>query len=100
MFLDMKGRTVLLAGGDEQIAQKSRLLKRTDADLVIMSETLIPELQRLVDDGRARHLPQDFDPAAIASARYVFVATEDDDLDAATFVPREGEGDRATKASR
>ena len=47
-----------------------------------MSETLIPELQRLVDDRRARHLPQDFDPAAIASARYVFVATEDDDLDA------------------
>ena len=55
MFLDMKGRTVLLAGGDEQIAQKSRLLKRTEADLAILSETLIPELQKLVDEGRARH---------------------------------------------
>ena len=36
MFLDMKGRTVLLAGGDEQIAQKSRLLKRTEAHLAIV----------------------------------------------------------------
>lgn len=81
MFLDMRGRTVLLAGGDEQIAQKSRLLKRTEADLVIMSETLVPELQALVDDGRARHVASDFDAAAIATARYVFIATEDDDLD-------------------
>lgn len=82
MFLDMKGRTVLLAGGDEQIAQKSRLLKRTEADLAILSETLIPELQKLVDEGRARHVARDFDAEAIASARYVFIATEDDDLDA------------------
>lgn len=81
MFLDMRGRTVLLAGGDEQIAQKSRLLKRTEADLVIMSETLIPELQRLVDEGAARHVAADFDAEAIASSRYIFIATEDDDLD-------------------
>ncbi len=81
MFLDMQGRTALLAGGDEQIAQKSRLLKRTDADIVIMSETLIPELQALVDQGSARHIAEDFDAAAISAARYVFIATEDDDLD-------------------
>lgn len=81
MFLDMQGRTVLLAGGDEQIAQKSRLLKRTEADLVIMSETLTPELRRLVDQGAARHVAADFDAGTIASSRYVFIATEDDELD-------------------
>lgn len=81
MFLDMQGRIVLLAGGDEQIAQKSRLLKRTEADLVIMSETLIPELQRLVDQGQARHVAADFDAEVISSSRYVFIATEDDELD-------------------
>lgn len=81
MFLDMRGRTVLLAGGDEQIAQKSRLLKRTEADLVIMSETLIPELQRLVDQGHARHVAEDFNAETISSSRYAFIATEDDELD-------------------
>lgn len=81
MFLDMQGRTALLAGGDEQIAQKSRLLKRTEADLVIMSETLIPELQHLVAGGHASHIAADFDAEAIAAARYVFIATEDDELD-------------------
>ena len=81
MFLDMQGRTALLAGGDEQIAQKSRLLKRTEADLVIMSENLIPELQRLVDQGQARHVAANFDAETIAASRYVFIATEDDELD-------------------
>ena len=81
MFLDMAGRTALLAGGGEQIAQKARLLKRTDARLFIMSEDLIPELAALVDAGRADHIAADLDEAAIADAAYVFIATEDDDLD-------------------
>ena len=81
MFLNMAGRTALLAGGGEQIAQKARLLKRTDARLFIMSEDLIPELAALVDAGRADHIAADLDEAAIADAAYVFIATEDDDLD-------------------
>lgn len=81
MFLDMRGRTALLAGGDEQIAQKSRLLTRTEADLVIMSETLIPELQRLVDQGQARHVAADCDAGVISASRFVFIATGDDELD-------------------
>ncbi|MEM7270090.1 MAG: NAD(P)-dependent oxidoreductase [Pseudomonadota bacterium] len=81
MFLDMAGRTVLLAGGDEQIAQKARLLKRTDARLVIMSETLVPELAALVEAGGAKHVAEDIDAASVEEAAYVFIATEDDALD-------------------
>lgn len=82
MFLDMAGRRVLLAGGGEQIAQKARLLARSDAAIVVMAEELIPELAALVDAGRARHESTDIEAEALAAADYVFVATEDDDLDA------------------
>lgn len=82
MFLDMAGRTVLLAGGGEQIAQKARLLKRTEARLALMAEELIPELRDLVEAGRAAHVAADLAPEAIDGADYVFIATEDDDLDA------------------
>ena len=81
MFLDMAERTALLAGGGEQIAQKARLLKRTEARLVIMSEDLIPELAALVEAGRATHIATDLDAAAIADAAYAFIATEDEELD-------------------
>lgn len=81
MFLDMANRTALLAGGGEQVAQKARLLKRTDVRLTIMSEDLIPELSALVDAGRAGHVAADLDEVAIADAAYVFIATEDEDLD-------------------
>lgn len=81
MFLDMAGRTVVLAGGGEQVAQKARLLKRTEARLVIMSEELAPELAALVDAGRAAHVPEDLDPEALRGAAFVFVATEDEALD-------------------
>lgn len=81
MFLDMAGRTALLAGGGEQIAQKARLLKRTDVHLVIMSEDLIPELAALVEAGRADHVATDLDEGAIAGVAYAFIATEDDELD-------------------
>ncbi|MGB1211990.1 MAG: precorrin-2 dehydrogenase/sirohydrochlorin ferrochelatase family protein [Pikeienuella sp.] len=81
MFLDMAERTALLAGGGEQVAQKARLLKRTEARLVIMSEDLIPELATLVDAGRAQHVAADMDEGVIAGAAYVFIATEDEELD-------------------
>jgi uroporphyrin-III C-methyltransferase/precorrin-2 dehydrogenase/sirohydrochlorin ferrochelatase len=81
MFLDTARRNVVLAGGGEQIAQKARLLARTEARLIILSDDLIPELAALVDAGRATHIAQDIDPAALSGAHYVFIATEDEDLD-------------------
>lgn len=83
MFLDMAGRRVLLAGGGEQVAQKARLVGRSDAELMVMSEALIPELSTLVRSGRATHVAADLDEEALAAADFVFIATEDDDLDAA-----------------
>ncbi|MEM7525145.1 MAG: NAD(P)-dependent oxidoreductase [Pseudomonadota bacterium] len=80
MFLDMAGRAVLFAGGGEQVAQKTRLLRRSEARLIIMANDLIPELADLVADGAAENVAASFDAPALAAADYVFIATGDDAL--------------------
>ncbi|PJE35537.1 uroporphyrinogen-III C-methyltransferase, partial [Pseudooceanicola lipolyticus] len=81
MFLRMDGRRVVLCGGGEEIARKSRLVLRTEARLTIIAPELDSELRGLVATGRADHQAalgaDSFDNAAL-----VFIATGDADRDA------------------
>lgn len=75
MFIKTTGRRVVILGGGEQAAQKSRLILKTDANIVLAADQLDDELEALVSEGRAtRHYgpvtPETFDEAAMA-----FVAT-------------------------
>ncbi|MDJ0820270.1 MAG: siroheme synthase CysG [Paracoccaceae bacterium] len=82
MFIRTSGRRVVIVGGGEQAAQKTRLMLKTDAQLVLVAETLEDELQALVDEGRAQHVTdlstKIFDDAAMA-----FVGSGCPGLDAA-----------------
>ena len=82
MFIRTTGRRVVIVGGGEQAAQKARLLLKTDAQLVLVADTLEDELQGLVASGRAEHVTaptiEVFDDAAMA-----FVGTGCPGLDAA-----------------
>lgn len=75
LFFDMTGRSVLLAGGGEQMAQKARLMLRTEARLTVMAPDLVPELADAVARGRMAHVPAVWDAGAVASADLVFAAT-------------------------
>lgn len=80
MFLEMRGRDVLLAGGGEQIAQKARLLRRTEAHLTVMAADLNEELSDLVADGVADRIAEDFSSSAIARADFAFIGVDDQTL--------------------
>ncbi|MEO1611382.1 MAG: NAD(P)-dependent oxidoreductase [Pseudomonadota bacterium] len=80
MFLEMRGRDVLLAGGGEQIAQKARLLRRTEARLTIMAAELCEELSDFVTEGGAVRAAFDFEASAVARADFVFIGVEDEAL--------------------
>jgi uroporphyrin-III C-methyltransferase/precorrin-2 dehydrogenase/sirohydrochlorin ferrochelatase len=82
MFLTMTGRTVIIAGGGEQAAQKARLIVRTTADIVLLTNEPDPELAGLAAAGRLRVVT---DPAAAdwQAAALVFIATGCPGLDAA-----------------
>ena len=40
MFLRLDGRRVVIAGGGEQAAQKTRLMLKTEAEIVVAAEEL------------------------------------------------------------
>lgn len=76
MFLRMTGRRVVILGGGEQAAQKVRLMLKTEAEIVVIAETLDPELAGLAASGRLRH---DTGPTSgvFENTALVFVATGD-----------------------
>lgn len=83
MFIRTTGRRVVLVGGSEQAAQKTRLLLKTDAELVLVAPTLDDELCGLAKAGRARQVTE-LSAAVFDDAAMAFVGTGCPALDAAT----------------
>lgn len=75
MFIKTTGRRVVIVGGGEQAAQKARLLLKTDADLVFAALQLDPEIEALVETGRATWHEGPLTEAFLKGAAMVFVAT-------------------------
>ena len=75
MFLKMKGNRVLILGGGEQAAQKVRLVMKTEADILVVSETLNAELVGYSAEGRIKHQTGDVTPELLNTAVLVFSAT-------------------------
>jgi uroporphyrin-III C-methyltransferase/precorrin-2 dehydrogenase/sirohydrochlorin ferrochelatase len=83
LFVRMADRTVVIAGGGEQAAQKLRLIGRTCARIVIMAPQLDAELTKAVREGRASHAPYVLDSGTLAGAQVAFIATGCPGADAA-----------------
>ena len=75
MFIKTTNRRVIIVGGREQAAQKARLILKTDARLVLAALELEPELQNLVDTGRAEHYSGPLTDDVFIGAAMAFVAT-------------------------
>ena len=83
MFIRTTGRSVVIAGGAEQAAQKARLMLKTDAELVLAAPELEEELSALVAQKRASHHAGQITPAVFSGAALVFIATGCPGADAA-----------------
>ena len=83
MFLQMSGRRVVIVGGGEQAAQKTRLMLKTEAEIVILAPALDDELQGLADAGKVRHDPAPIRAAHFADTALVFIASGCPGIDAA-----------------
>lgn len=82
MFLQMRGRRVVIAGGGEQAAQKCRLILKTEAAITVLAPTLEPELADLHANGRIAWVSGAICPRNFADTALVFVATGCPGLDA------------------
>lgn len=75
MFIRTTGRRVVIAGGGEQAAQKTRLMLKTDATIILAAPDLDPELAALRDAGRITHFTDAVTADVFADTAMVFVAT-------------------------
>ncbi|WP_299648132.1 siroheme synthase CysG [uncultured Jannaschia sp.] len=74
MFLRMSGRRVVICGGGEEAARKTRLVLKTEAEIVILARELDPELAALVASGRAVQQAE-LRADTFANAALTFIAT-------------------------
>lgn len=83
MFLQMAGRRVVIAGGGEQAAQKSRLLLKTEAQITLLAPELDDELADLVASKKVTQDTGAITPASFSDTALVFIATGCPGCDAA-----------------
>ncbi len=83
MFLTTTGRRIVICGGGEQAAQKSRLTLKTDARIEVTALELDPELAGLVAEGRIIWRQGPITPTLFEDTALAFIATGCPGTDAA-----------------
>jgi len=83
VFLDLTDRACLVVGGGRVGLEKVRGLLRADARVTVISPTLDPAVQVLVDDGRAAYLARDYVNGDMVGYEIIIVATDDRSANAA-----------------
>lgn len=83
MFIQMAGRKVVIVGGGEQAAQKTRLMLKTQALIVVHAEELEGELAALAAEARITHHRGAITARDFTDTALVFIATGCPGADAA-----------------
>jgi uroporphyrin-III C-methyltransferase / precorrin-2 dehydrogenase / sirohydrochlorin ferrochelatase len=76
IFLDLRGRRALVAGGGDVAFEKAMRLRDAGAAVGIMARRLSPMLARAVREGEIEHLAPDLAPSLLDGAALVIVADE------------------------
>jgi uroporphyrin-III C-methyltransferase / precorrin-2 dehydrogenase / sirohydrochlorin ferrochelatase len=82
VFLDLRGRTVLVVGGGVVAARKIELLRSANARVRVIAPELAPELATLHAGGLIEYLSSEFAPAHLVGAALVIAATDDPRINA------------------
>lgn len=82
LFADLDAARVLVAGGGEQAAQKVRLLRKTNAAINVVAETVTDELRGLAQQNAIAVVPRAFRADDLDGQRLVYAATGNRELDA------------------
>ncbi|HKQ31466.1 MAG TPA: siroheme synthase CysG [Burkholderiales bacterium] len=80
VFFNVKGRHVVIVGGGEVAARKTRLLLRAGAKVTVQAPELAQVLTDLIREGTVQHRPGRFDPAVLQDAALVIAATDDEEV--------------------
>jgi siroheme synthase-like protein len=79
IFLETKGRPVLVIGGGHVGAEKVRGLLNGEADVTVVSPDLIDELQEHKDAGRIKHIAREYRESDLDEGPWDFIMVATDD---------------------
>jgi uroporphyrin-III C-methyltransferase/precorrin-2 dehydrogenase/sirohydrochlorin ferrochelatase len=77
LFLDLRGRTVVVVGGGTIAERKLDLVREAGPRLVVVAPAITPRLARLAAEGALEHRARTFADADLDGARFVIAATND-----------------------
>ena len=80
VFMDIKAQNVLVVGGGAVAERKVKLLLRAGARISVISRSLCPGLQTMVEDKVIAWAATEYDSNRIMGNRLVFAATSDGEL--------------------
>src|SRR5690606_20499471 len=78
LFLDLRGRRVLVVGGGEVAARKVAALLDSGAAVVVVAPAITPSLAALAQANRLAHIPAAFAPEQLDGSWLAIAATDDD----------------------
>ncbi len=79
VFLDLKGRNVLVAGGGDIAARKIDLLLRAGANVNVVAPVLCAALQQLNREEKILHLEERYDEQLLLQGITLVIAATDDE---------------------
>lgn len=80
VYLELDGIPVLLVGGGHVALEKIGRLVDSGARVTLVAPDLIPPVRAYADDGRVRWLPRPFEDGDTAGQHFVFVTTDDGEV--------------------
>ena len=81
IFMDLRGRRVVLAGGGDAALAKLRLILKTEACVTVFAEHPAPEIVAWDVEKKLRLVRRAFAPGDALCASLAYAATEDDEED-------------------
>lgn len=82
IFLSVEGRRIVVSGGGEAALAKLRLLLKTEANLTVVADDVLPEIESWAKQGELTILRRPQEPGDAACAALFYAANDDETEDA------------------
>ena len=90
-YLDLSGRRCVVIGAGAVAERKVLQLLEADADVMLVSPSATPELERLADERRLRWIRRSYAPGDLAGAALAIAATDDETVNRTVHAEAERE---------
>ncbi|MGC8833742.1 MAG: precorrin-2 dehydrogenase/sirohydrochlorin ferrochelatase family protein, partial [Armatimonadota bacterium] len=80
VFLDLRGKRVLVVGGGQVALRKVKSLLECGAEVLVVAPEAVPDLQQMARDGRIRLVSREYTEVDLEGASLVISATDSRDV--------------------